>query len=519
MGYARGRVDVVGGHNEREAEWKTMGIIEYVFGAASFVPHGVCLAWRPDLIALHAISDTLIALAYFMIPASIITFIRRRNDLQPAHVRLAGLFFAFILACGVTHVMGLITLWYPAYGLEGLLKLGTAVVSMATAVMLWPLMPALLAIPSQADLREANHRLAEEVEAHQRTLSELRAVQRDLRQRFEDRTRALAIASERLEMALAGSTITVFEQDKDLKYLWIFNPVAGFPIDHFIGRDDHQTLPDITSAAVVPVKRRVLETGAAETVTVPFPMQDGTHWFELRVQPAAVGPERPGIVSVAVDITEKRTAEREMRLMMRELTHRSKNLLAIVQSVAWQTARTAESIDAFVDNFSARLVGLAQSHDLLVASAWRGVQLADLITAQLEHLSEEQMGRIKRSGPLLQLRPSTAQNVGMALHELVTNSIKYGALSTEAGHVAIEWIKIPDSDPRLITLTWKETEGPTVVVPDHQGFGRIILERLVPRALGGDVRLEFAPTGIVWTLTAPLKALQPDERETTAEGL
>lgn len=493
-----------------------MAIIDYIFGAASFVPHGFCLAWRPDLVALHAISDLLIALAYFAIPAAIITFVRRRDDLQPAHVRLAGLFVAFILACGVTHLMGLITLWYPAYGLDGLMKLATAAVSVATAVMLWPLIPVLVALPSQSDLREANRRLTQEVEAHRGTMEALRAAQRDLERRVADRTRDLAIASQRLEMTLEGSPITIFEQDKDLRYLWIFNPPPDYPVTHFIGKDDDQILPAITAEKVVPAKRRVLESGLAETVTVPFPMNDGTHWFEVRIQPASVGPERPGIASVAVDITEKRKAEQDMRLMMRELTHRSKNLLAIVQSVAWQTAKSADGMDAFVNSFGARLAGLAQSHDLLVTSSWRGASMADLIAAQLDLLSDDQKRRIERTGPLLQLPPSNAQNLGLALHELVTNSIKYGALSREAGRVRIEWGAVDGSEPPLIRLTWTEAEGPPVDPPARMGFGRIMLERLVPRALGGEARLDFAPSGLVWTLTVPLKALQPDEPEFAA---
>lgn len=490
-----------------------MAVIEYIFGAASFVPHGFCLAWRPDLVALHAISDTLIALAYFAIPAAIITFVRRRDDLQPAHVRLAVLFVAFILACGITHLMGLVTLWYPAYGLDGLMKFATALVSVATAVMLWPLIPVLVSLPSQSDLRAANRRLSEEVEAHQRTMAMLRESHRDLETRVEERTRDLAIASRRLEMTLRGSAITVFEQDANLKYLWIFNPPPGYPLSDLIGRADYEVLPEGTAAQVIPVKERVLKTGVGEMTTASLQMADGTHWFEMRVEPAVDSSNHRTIASVAVDVTEKRKAERHLRLMMRELTHRSKNLLAIVQSLAWQTAKSADGLEAFADSFAKRLAGLAQSHDLLVSSDWRGASMADLITAQLEVLSHDQEQRIERSGPDLQLYPSNAQNLGLALHELVTNSIKYGALSHPSGRVAITWGQVDGSEPPVVRLTWAEADGPAVAAPARSGFGRIMLERLVPRALRGEAKLDFTPTGLIWTLTVPLKVLQPDEPE------
>ena len=115
------------------------GILTYLFGAASFVPHGYCLLWRPDLVALHALSDAATAVAYFSIPAAIMVFIRRRPDFD--HPQVAALFALFILGCGLTHVADLTTLWWPVYGLEGLLKAGTAVVSILTAMAVWRLLP------------------------------------------------------------------------------------------------------------------------------------------------------------------------------------------------------------------------------------------------------------------------------------------------------------------------------------------------------------------------------------------
>lgn len=145
-------------------------LIEYLFGAASFMPHGFCLLWRPDLVAMHAVSDTIIAISYFAIPALIYWYLNSRKDLDYPWV--LHLFAAFILLCGTTHVIGLLTLWWPAYGLQGLVKAATAAVSAATALLLMPLIPKLMTMPTPAQLREKNRKLATAIIAQKRALNE-----------------------------------------------------------------------------------------------------------------------------------------------------------------------------------------------------------------------------------------------------------------------------------------------------------------------------------------------------------
>ena len=135
--------------------------LAWLFGAAAFVPHGYCLLWRPDLVALHATSDAATAAAYFTIPAAILVFFHRRPDLD--FPGLAILFATFILGCGLTHVGDLLTLWWPIYGAEGLIKAVTAVTSVLTAIMVWRMLPHALRLPSPAQLRRANEELSAEV--------------------------------------------------------------------------------------------------------------------------------------------------------------------------------------------------------------------------------------------------------------------------------------------------------------------------------------------------------------------
>ena len=171
-------------------------LLDYLFGAASFMPHGYCLLWRPDLVALHAVADALTAAAYFAIPCAILVFLRRRGDLH--YPWIAGLFAAFILACGLTHVADLATLWVPVYGLQGLLKAGTAIISVATAVALWPLLPRLLALPSPAVLQSQNDALGAEVARRAAAEGALALARDELELRVAARTAELAEANGRL---------------------------------------------------------------------------------------------------------------------------------------------------------------------------------------------------------------------------------------------------------------------------------------------------------------------------------
>lgn len=166
---------------------------EWITGIA-YTAHGYCLSWDPWLIGLHAGSDFLIFASYTAIPIAIMIFVRRRKNLELKG--LARFFAAFILWCGLTHLVGLITLWFPIYDIQALVKAATAAVSVATAVLIFTLLPKALAIPSPRELQLVNDRLREEIAAHQRTLVELEQVKAGLEHRVEERTHELASAAE-----------------------------------------------------------------------------------------------------------------------------------------------------------------------------------------------------------------------------------------------------------------------------------------------------------------------------------
>ena len=205
------------------------------------------------------------------------------------------------------------------------------------------------------------------------------------------------------------------------------------------------------------------------------------------------------------DVTPHRQREDHVRFLMRELTHRSKNLLAVIQAMARQSMTGGITPDEFVRRFSDRLAGLAGSHDLLSSVDWKGASLMDLIRSQLNHYADLFGTRIVLDGSDVLVKPEAAQNIGIALHELSTNAAKYGALSNEDGRVTIAW-RFLEGLPRKLAMSWRETGGPPVVAPTRQGFGTIVMDRIAGRALGGRSGISFQPDGVEWTLEVPASA-------------
>jgi two-component sensor histidine kinase len=196
---------------------------------------------------------------------------------------------------------------------------------------------------------------------------------------------------------------------------------------------------------------------------------------------------------------------------MRELTHRSKNLLAVIQAMARQSLSLQTDPKDFVGRFSERLSSLAGSHDLLSIDDWAGASLTQLIRSQLQHFGDLLDTRILIRGADVILQPEAAQNIGIVLHELSTNAAKFGALSVETGIVVISWSIVSHGDEPRMRLNWREERGPPVQTPDHRGFGRMVMERIAGQALGGRSTATFAPDGVVWELDVPAKSVMREK--------
>ncbi len=188
-----------------------------------------------------------------------------------------------------------------------------------------------------------------------------------------------------------------------------------------------------------------------------------------------------------------------MRLAMREITHRTKNLLAVIQATARRTAAKAPSKEAFVESFAARLSAMSQSHDLLVRSNWRGADMAELVERNARQAGSTREGSFTIQGPSLTLTSESAQHFGMALHELVSNALKYGAMSVEGGEVSATWEEVGDT----VHFRWVEKGGPDVTPPSNAGFGTSYLQRAVAMALNAKTSLDFDPAGLQCTIVMP----------------
>ena len=205
-----------------------------------------------------------------------------------------------------------------------------------------------------------------------------------------------------------------------------------------------------------------------------------------------------------LDRTEAhKQAEQQIRLLMNEVNHRSKNLLSVVTAIAQQTA--ASSPQEFLKKFSSRVQALAVNHDLLVKSQWRSIDASELIRGQVAHFGDLVGKRIRLEGPPIRFSSAAAQSIGMAIHELSTNTVKYGALSGEEGRIEIVWeIGVNKAVP-VFSICWGEQGGPPIVVPTHRGFGTTVITKMVEMGLDGKTALEYSSTGLIWKLSCPLK--------------
>lgn len=348
-----------------------------------YMPHGMCLLWKPWLVLLWAGSDLLIFLSYLAIPIALFTVLRRRSEVPNA--RLVALFAAFILLCGITHLFMIVTLWIPIYPFVGWLKLATGLVSAATAVMLFRLVPDLIALPSPGALREANLDLQREIAAHKETLASLDRQVRERTRELESATTALAVQA-------------------------------------------------------------------------------------------------------------------------REAVHRSSNLLTVVHALAVQSARGSASVEAFLASFVGRLRALADATQSIARGNAASACLPELVARALELLSSTYKERVAITGPDLTINAAAAQQISLALHELSTNSHKYGLGAKEAVRVEVSW----EVDAERLVFAWRESGIPPLAGGQQppEGFGTMLLTSIIPETLDGTAERRFEAETMVYRLEVPLASVR-----------
>jgi PAS domain S-box-containing protein len=296
---------------------------------------------------------------------------------------------------------------------------------------------------------------------------------------------------------------------KDFRYLRINKRLAefnGVPVQAHLGRTVREVVPVLADQSESLIET-IVRTGEP-ILNVEFegetPAQPGakrswiSHWSPLKDENGRV----TAVNVVVEETTERRQQEEQQRILVRELTHRSKNLLSVVQAIVRQTARHAGGVEEFTTQLDSRIEALSQAHDLLIEQNWRGAALEDLVAGQLYPFVESQIERVAMSGPSLFLHAQATQHLALALHELATNACKHGALSVPSGTVRIDWnFEIGDGGRKKFSLRWAEQGGPAVRLPKRRGFGTLVLERLTRSGLGGCAELSYGPEGFRWDLS------------------
>ncbi len=352
----------------------------------------------------------------------------------------------------------------------------------------------------------------DESQADESEVSRLRAECRRLQAQVDAQGWELSLLRARFaryQAALQGSHVTVFTQDLDLRYTSITNSILDRSVEEVLGRTDRDILPAAVCARIVALKREALAEGEPKTAEIAIENGHGIHWFDLHIEPLRNDAgDIVGLAGATVDMTERKEGEAHLRLLLRELTHRSKNLLAVIQAMARQTARHTGSVESFLGRFGARLQALAASHDILVRESWYGAAIDELVRSQLAVYLDREDQQIVIAGPAVTLKPEAAQGLGLALHELAVNAAKYGALSVPGGRLSITWNRGEQDGVPALALDWREEAGPRVKPRRRRGFGSMVIERNLAHALEAEVSLEFDSAGVHCHVVIPASQLQ-----------
>jgi PAS domain S-box-containing protein len=283
--------------------------------------------------------------------------------------------------------------------------------------------------------------------------------------------------------------------------------LLGYSHDQLVGKElfeigllqDERASRDMFSA--------LKKTGQVRYENLPLE-RDGGGNQEVEVVANVYDENGSSVIQCNIrDITVRKEREAHDKLLLAEVNHRARNLLAVVQVIAQQTAIHADHA-TFLTRLTGRICGLAASQDLLVENQWRGVEVAELVRSQLGHLEDLFDTRVRFDGPSARMNSKAAQGIGMALHELATNAGKYGSLSNSEGRVLISW-HVSTEKP-VFFMSWVEELGPIVVPPTRTGFGQKVIQSMVEAAVDGATDIGYPPSGFSWKLQAPAEeVLEP----------
>ena len=362
------------------------------------------------------------------------------------------------------------------------------------------------------ELKSSNEELVSVNEEMQSTNEELEASKEELQSVNEElqtvnlelshKVDALDQANNDLNNLFESTQIATIFLDRKLLIRNFTPPVAalftllptdkGRPLTDFAGRLDYPALADDV--------HEVLDSGRSLEQQVRS--EDGGAHYLARLRPyAGAQGEAEGVIITFIDITGITHAEAHQDVLIAELNHRVKNMLTVVIGIARQMAQSSASVPDYADGLVSRLEGMARSYELLSRESWTEAQVDELARLQLAPFGED---RVRLQGPDVMLRPKPAMSLGMVLHELATNALKYGALSAAEGWVEVQWAVATENGQRRLTLDWAERQGPSVEETVRRGLGLKLIQREAAHGLGGAVKIEWRPSGLAVALEVPL---------------
>lgn len=311
-----------------------------------------------------------------------------------------------------------------------------------------------------------------------------------------------------LLQAIHGADIFILYQTTDLVYRWAENLPKILQNKWHLGCTDNDFFPSSLVESMKSIKSNALTTGKMQIVETRLEHESNKGiWYKLSIDCHRDNQGKIiGIITTGINISELRRREQMLKILLREVSHRSKNLLAIIQSIASQTARHADSIITFLKKFQGRIQSISHSQDLVTDSDWRGAQFRELVLTQASgHLGKDSENfRIVGADPYL--FPNAALHIGLALHELISNSMNYGALSQSSGKITISSkIIFNESGNTNLVISWNENFIPreNVYNVGEACFGRTVLEKIVPVAVNGKANLIIFPDGVIYNLSFP----------------
>jgi PAS domain S-box-containing protein len=287
-----------------------------------------------------------------------------------------------------------------------------------------------------------------------------------------------------------------------------FLSLTGYDREEVLGKSFNFLMAHGHDAEVLTRIKAEFEGSSSNGAEVLYRRKDGGEfWTAVFISP--VRDEGGDIVQYFasfVDLTRHKEDKAQSKMLIDELNHRVKNTLSTVQSIVWQTLRTPSDPMVMRESIESRLFALSRSHDLLTREKWESAGLLDIVHDALEPfgVSGGRADRIAVTGKNIRFPPKSALALGIAFNELATNAVKYGALSSAAGSILIEWTMETTPAGQRLLLNWKEKDGPPVMPPAHKGFGSRVIERGLAHELEGITRLDYRPDGLVCTMDIPL---------------